>query len=239
MSLLDLVDATHRYPNGDGLAGASLSVGPGEVHALVGMNGAGKSTLMRVALGMATLTSGTVHVMGRPVADANPDVWALVGHSVDDRGGYPDLTVRENLHVAGRLHGVTRAGSDAAVESVITELELTRYERRKLRDLSSGNRQRVSVAAALVHAPKLLILDEPTATLDPAGVLLVRAAIQSRARAGGGVLVSSHHLDEVARIADTITVMNNGRTIGSLDPHGTDIELAFFTMVRADDGSRA
>ena len=236
MRLLDLVDAAHRYPNGDGLLGATLSVGSGEVHALVGMNGAGKSTLMRVALGMTTLTSGAAHVMGHPVARAAPEVWARVGHSVDDRGGYPDLSVYDNLRVAARLHGVMRRAVDAAVDAVLSEMDLTRYARRRQRDLSAGNRQRVSVASTLVHAPTLLVLDEPTATLDPAGVLLVRAAIERRAGAGGAVLVSSHHLDEVARVADTITVLNNGRVIGRLDPRGTDIEVAFFAMVRADAG---
>ena len=92
----------------------------------------------------------------------------------------------------------------------------------------------MSIASALVHGPKLLVFDEPTASLDPAGVLLVRAAIERRAASGGGVLVSSHHLDEVARVADIITVLNNGRVVGHLDRRGTDIELAFFAMVRAD-----
>lgn len=238
MALLELVDATHRYPNGDGLIDASLTVEPGRVHALVGMNGAGKSTLMRIALGMTGLTSGMAHVLGRPVADATSDVWASVGHAVDDRGGYPDLTVHDNLRVATRLHRVAKPAVDAAVDAVLTEMDLARYARRRLRHLSAGNRQRVSVASALVHGPKLLIFDEPTSTLDPAGVLLVRAAIERRAAAGGGVLVSSHHLDEVARVADTITVLNNGRVIGHLDPHGADIELAFFAMVRGDDGGR-
>jgi len=97
--------------------------------------------------------------------------------------------------------------------------------------LSGGNAQRVGLAAALAHRPRLLVLDEPTTALDPAGIITLREALLRRAAAGAGVLVSSHHLDEVARIADRISVIAEGRMIGSLDPGGVDIERAFFAKV--------
>ncbi|MGG7611992.1 AAA family ATPase, partial [Streptomyces sp. ZG43] len=105
--------------------------------------------------------------------------------------------------------------------------------------LSLGNRQRVGLAAALQHHPRLVVLDEPSNALDPAAVLLLRDALTRRARAGAAVLVSSHHLDEVARIAHRIVIMNAGRLIGDLDPVGADLEQAFFARVLADDETRA
>jgi ABC-2 type transport system ATP-binding protein len=105
----------------------------------------------------------------------------------------------------------------------------------RARRLSLGNRQRLGLAAALQHHPDAIVLDEPTNGLDPAGVILLREALVRRAAAGAGVLVSSHHLDEVARIAQRITVINSGRVIGTLDPHGIDIERSFFKLVHTDD----
>jgi len=108
----------------------------------------------------------------------------------------------------------------------------------RVRRLSAGNRQRVGLASALQHHPRILVLDEPTSTLDPAGVLLLRDALRRRAAVGAAILVSSHHLDEVARIADRITVLNAGRVVGALDPGAADIERAFFQLVLTDDERR-
>jgi ABC-2 type transport system ATP-binding protein len=121
------------------------------------------------------------------------------------------------------------------VADVLAELNLGRYAETRTRTLSLGNRQRLGLAAALQHRPDIVVLDEPTNALDPAGVILLREALLRRASHGAGILVSSHHLDEVARVADTITVINNGSTIGTLDPDGVDLERAFFTLIHADD----
>ena len=105
--------------------------------------------------------------------------------------------------------------------------------------LSSGNAQRVGLAAALQHHPTAIVLDEPTNALDPAGVIVLRETLRARAAAGAGILVSSHHLDEVARIADRIVVVNSGRLIGELDPAAPHLERIFFDMVLADDQGAA
>jgi ABC-2 type transport system ATP-binding protein len=114
---------------------------------------------------------------------------------------------------------------------MIGELTLGRWADRRSRVLSLGNRQRLGLACALVHRPRLLILDEPTNGLDPMGVLELRRMLLSRSHGDGvGVLVSSHHLDEVARVADRITVMHRGRVIGNLDPGGVDLEHRFLDV---------
>jgi ABC-2 type transport system ATP-binding protein len=217
------------YPGGVGVHGIDLDVAYGEVHALVGLNGAGKTTLMRLLLGMLRADSGTVAI-GAP--------WSGVGHTVDEPFGYPDLTTSANLTVAARLRGVPKAQAGEVVAAVIDELGLGAYATRRARTLSQGNLQRLNLAAALQHHPRVLVLDEPTSALDPRGVILLRAELLRRAAAGAGVLVSSHHLDEVARIADRITVINHGAVIGALDPRGTEIERDFFALVLADDESR-
>lgn len=227
--------AVHKdYAGLRALAGVDLTVAAAQVHALVGLNGAGKSTLMRVLLGMTRPTSGEAQVRGRDVAVMRPAHWMGVGHLVESPLAYAELTVAENLRIAGRLAGLPDRAARRAAQRVGEELVLTRWWDKRARTLSMGNRQRLGLAAALLADPSVIILDEPTNGLDPAGVLLIREAIARRAAAGAAVLVSSHHLDEVARIADRISVINGGRIIGALAPDGADIERSFFQLVYAD-----
>ena len=217
-----------------------LQVSPGQIHALVGLNGAGKTTLMRLLLGMLRPDRGSVIIFGRPVANARNDLWCRVGHMLDTAFGYPELTATENLRCAALLRGLPEATARAAVNSGISDLRLSRWADRPTRTLSTGNRQRLGLACALLEDPELLVLDEPTTALDPAGVVLVRTLLRAAAARGTAVLVSSHHLDEMARIADRISVMHRGRIVGALDPTGVDLERTFFDLVlavdEADDG---
>lgn len=230
-TLLRLAGVGYTYRGGAGVRGVDLDVREGEVHALVGLNGAGKSTLMKLVLRMLHAQEGTVEVLGTDVRAAGPAVWAGVGAFVEHPLTYGELDAAANLALAARLHSVAPQVVPAAVTAVLDELDLVRYARVKVRRLSAGNAQRVGLAAALAHGPRLLVLDEPTTALDPAGIITLREALLRRAAAGTGVLVSSHHLDEVARIADRISVIAEGRMVGSLDPRGVDIERAFFAKV--------
>ncbi len=220
------------FDDGTGIRGVDVSVAAGEVHALVGLNGAGKSTLLRLLLGMLRPATGTVTIAGRQLDRAD---WTQVGHLVEYPLAYRELTCRQNLALGARLHDVPSAEINRVVEAAIVELRLTQYADRRAGKLSLGNRQRLGLASALQHNPRLIVLDEPTNTLDPSGVILLREALLRRADAGAAVLVSSHHLDEVARIAHRISVLNAGRIIGTLDPHGVDIERSFFDLVHSDD----
>ncbi len=158
-----------------------------------------------------------------------------MGHLVESPLAYPELTVEDNLRIAGRLVGLTDPAAREGARRIAEELALTPWWGKRARTLSLGNRQRLGLGGALIGDPTVLVLDEPTNGLDPAGVVLVRRAILDRVRERVvPVLVSSHHLDEVARIADRISVINGGRMIGTLDPGGTDIERRFFDLVYAD-----
>jgi ABC-2 type transport system ATP-binding protein len=227
--------ATRVFRGGAGVHGVDLEVRPGEIHALVGLNGAGKTTLMKLLLGMLRPAAGEIRLDGVPLAALPASAWVGVGQVIEYPLAYGDLTARQNLLLGARLHGLSASRAPAAVDAAIRELALGPYAGVRARRLSAGNRQRVGLASALQHHPRILVLDEPTSTLDPAGVLLLRDALRRSSAAGGAVLVSSHHLDEVARIADRITVLNAGRVIGTLDPGDSELERAFFDQVLADD----
>ncbi len=226
-----------RYGDLTALDHLDLTVAPGEVLALVGFNGAGKTTLMRVALDMVRADEGRVTVLGTDLAGGDSD-WSRVGHLVDPRFGYAELTVTENLYAAARLHGLRHGAARLAAAAAVDRLVLGPWASRRAGTLSSGNRQRLGLAAAVMHRPALLVLDEPTNALDPSGVVLLRGLVGELAAAGTAVLVSSHHLDEVARVADRVGIVHAGRLVGELDPAGRDLERAFFAMVHAADTER-
>lgn len=215
--------------------GVDLRVRSGEIHAIVGLNGAGKTTLMRLLLGMVRPTAGMALIDGRAVGTATASVWKRVGSLIETPFAYPELTVRENLASAALLHGVEVDRIDAEVDRVADEFELRHWIDRRARVLSLGNRQRLGLASALIHRPSTLVLDEPANTLDPAGVVFIRDLLRVSADRGVGVLVSSHHLDQLARVAHRISLLHRGKVIGTLDPGGVDLEQEFFERVHGYD----
>ena len=233
--MLSLEGVTYLHRGGDGLREVSLSAEPGEVTALVGLNGAGKTTLLRLLLGMLRPQSGTVRVLGLPLPRLPRQEWSRVGHLIDTPLAYPELTARQNLRIAALLH---HADPDHCVDTALERWELEALSSRRLRHLSLGNRQRVGLAAALQHAPDLVVLDEPSSSLDLAAVVMLREELARRAGEGAAVLVSSHHLDEVARIADRIVVIHGGRLIGGIAPDDAGLERAFFEAVRRDEAEQ-
>ncbi len=144
--------------------------------------------------------------------------------------------MRENLTAAARLHGLGRADAVEAARRAVDGYLLGPWADRRAGGLSAGNWQRLGVACTTLHDPDALILDEPTSALDPAGVVIVRDMVRSLAARGAGVLVSSHHLDEVSRVADRIVLVHAGRVIGMLPP-GAEMERRFFAMVLAADAT--
>jgi ABC-2 type transport system ATP-binding protein len=225
---------SRTFRGGAGIHDVDLTVEAGQIHAIVGLNGAGKTTLMRVAFGMLRADSGTVTLDGFDLRAAPRELWTGVGHLIEHPLAYGELTGRDNLLLAARLHGAGRR-APAMVDAAIAEFGLEQYRGIRVRAMSLGNKHRVGLAAALQHDPGIVVLDEPTNALDPAGVIRLREALERRAAAGAGILVSSHHLDEVSRIADVITVINRGRVIGTLPAGGAELERAFFDILHRDD----
>jgi len=233
-AVLDFTDVGFRFRGGAGVAGLTFQVQPGEVVALIGLNGVGKTTLMRLALGMLRPQQGSVQLCGHSLDTVPHHVWAQVGALIEVPLAYPELTVRQNLHIACLLH----SGDSDRIDETMEAWKLSPVADRRFRRLSQGNRQRVGLAAATQHDPGLIVLDEPSNALDPASVILLREQLTRRAHQGSAILVSSHHLDEVARIADRVLLMNAGQLIGELDTTGPDLERAFFERIRADDERR-
>jgi ABC-2 type transport system ATP-binding protein len=193
----------------------NLRVKPGEIYGFLGLNGAGKTTTIRALLGMIRLSEGNVKVLGQAVGPNGRGPWAKVGHLVESPSAYPELTVRENLDIARRLHGIQ---NPKTVDEVIERLNLASYADRKAGTLSSGNLQRLGLARVLLHEPELLILDEPANGLDPAGVVEIRELLAALAREKGvTIFMSSHILTEVDRLATRIGIIHRGRLIEELD----------------------
>ncbi len=229
------VDLTKRF--GDHLAvdRVSLQVSPGEIYGFVGLNGAGKTTTIRMLLGMVKPDAGDAKIFGHPISRHDTNVWSPVGHLVETPSVYPELTVRENLECVRRLRGVT---DRSTVRDVINQMGLDPYADRRARTLSLGNAQRLGLAKALLARPRLLVLDEPVNGLDPAGVVEIRDLLQRLATDGAAVLMSSHLLSEVARLANRIGIIHHGRMIEELNRASLD-NLASWVTVDTRDNPEA
>ena len=201
----------------------NLSVKKGEIFGFLGLNGAGKTTTIRMLLGMITPTSGQCYLQGQKVSPGNTDTWRDVGYIVETPYSYPELTVRENLEIVRKLRGIEDTNR---VNWIIKKLKLGDYASRKAKHLSLGNGQRLGIAKAMIHKPKILILDEPTNGLDPAGIVEVRGLLMDLAKNSGvTVLVSSHKLDEISRITTNIGIIHDGKLIKEIDGKQLESQL--------------
>jgi ABC-2 type transport system ATP-binding protein len=206
--VIDVVDVSKSYGDVVAVDRVSLRVEAGEIYALLGLNGAGKTTLIRILLGMIRPTGGRVALFDATIDRHRNRVWSEVGYLVETPAAYPELTVRENLDVVRRLR---RIANRSVVDDTIERLGLGPYAHRRARTLSLGNAQRLGLAKALLHRPRLLILDEPANGLDPAGVVEVRDMLRDLAGDGTTVFLSSHVLAEVARLATRIGIIHSGQ----------------------------
>jgi ABC-2 type transport system ATP-binding protein len=237
ITAIETDDLGKRYGDVRAVEHLSLRVAEGEIYAFLGLNGAGKTTTIRMLLGMIKPTTGSARVLGTQVRLGSSVPWESVGYLVEIPHAYPELTVTENLEVARRLH----PGTDPkAVNQMIERLELAAYADRRAGTLSQGNAQRLGLAKALLHAPRLLILDEPTLGLDPAGIVQIRQLLLELTRQQGvTVFMSSHILAEVARLAGRIGIIHQGRLLQELDSAEMDRNRRRRLLLRARDAGLA
>jgi ABC-2 type transport system ATP-binding protein len=199
---------TRRF--GDRLAvdDVSFELAAGEIFALLGPNGAGKTTTLRMLAGLIAPTSGSVQIDGDTVtADAAPRLRGHIGFLTEAPGLWDNLTVHENLAVYARLYGLSR--SDEAVNDVLSLFGIADRRNDRAARLSKGLKQRVALARALVHQPRIVMLDEPTSGLDPESARAVRELVVRMRDEGRAVLLCTHNLDEVERIADRVAVLRS------------------------------
>lgn len=210
----------------------SMRVEAGEIYGFLGLNGAGKTTTIRMLLGMIAPTSGQAVVLGQPINGAGGP-WGEVGYLVENPTAYRELTVRENLEAVRRLRpGVAPDAVGAAIE----RFGLGPYAGRRAGQLSHGNMQRLGLARAMLHNPRLLILDEPANGLDPAGIVEVRQLLLGLAHnQGATVFMSSHILAEVARLADRIGIIHQGRLLQEMDASQLESNRLRRLVIRSAD----
>ncbi|HEY7282576.1 MAG TPA: ABC transporter ATP-binding protein [Actinomycetota bacterium] len=231
---IDASGLVKRFGDVHALDRFDMRVDPGQVHGLVGPNGAGKTTFLRVLFGLVTPDEGTVSLLGRESAQGPALGMDGVAGFVEEPRFYPYLTARRNLELLADLDGVARDRVDEAM----AEVRLTDRAERKVGGFSSGMRQRLGLAAALIRSPRLLLLDEPTVGLDPSGIREVEVLIRGIASDGGTVLLSSHNMAELDGLCDGVTVMREGRSVwaGSMERLRREAPAPAHRLWTSDDG---
>ncbi|HVT21563.1 MAG TPA: ATP-binding cassette domain-containing protein [Mycobacteriales bacterium] len=231
--MLELDRLTRRFGETLALDGLSFDVPPGRVSGFLGPNGAGKTTTMRAVFGLTDLDSGSVRWNGRPV---DLPTRRRFGYMPEERGMYPAMTVGEQVEYFARLHGVAAGDVGTRTRRCLDRLGVGQHVDAKVETLSHGNQQRVQLAIALVHEPDLLVLDEPLAGLDPGGIDAIGEVLREEARRGCSVLLSSHQLDLVEDLCETVTIIDHGRVVvaGDVDELTTHGDRRLVVRVEGD-----
>ncbi len=218
--LLELDGLSRQFGSVTALDKLSFCVPSGQVVGFLGPNGAGKTTTMRAIFGLTDLDAGSVQWNGVPVG---PSERRRFGYMPEERGLYPNMLVAEEVEYLGRLHGMERSTATAATQRWLERLDVADRATSKVEALSHGNQQRVQLAAALVHDPEVLVLDEPLAGLDPTGIEVIGNVLVEQAHSGRCVLFSSHQLDLVEDLCESVAIIDHGRlvTSGAVDELAT------------------
>jgi sodium transport system ATP-binding protein len=210
-----------RFEGRDALDGVTFSVGPGEIYGLIGPNGAGKTTAMRILCGLMKPGSGSASIDGVDLAAEPARARARLGFVTGTAGLYGRLTPREQLRFFGELQRLSRARVDERIAELSLRLGLAEFLDRRAEKLSTGERQRVSIARALLHDPPVLILDEPTSGLDVLASRFLRDAIANERAAGKAILYTTHYLAEAELLCTRVGLIHHGRILAE----GTPLEL--------------
>jgi ABC-2 type transport system ATP-binding protein len=214
--LLEIDAISKSYGATVALRDMTFNVRAGELFGFVGSNGAGKTTTMRIALGVLASDSGQVRWSGEPIT---VETRRHIGYMPEERGLYPKMKVAEQLTYLARLHGMSKTDAKRSVEVWTERLGVAARRDDEVQKLSLGNQQRVQLAAALVHNPRILVLDEPFSGLDPVAVDVMSQVLREKADDGVPVVFSSHQLDLVERLCDRVGIVRSGQmvTLGTVD----------------------
>lgn len=209
--VIDTRSLTKTYGVNTVVDHVDLKIKPGRIFGLLGRNGAGKTTIMKMILGLITITSGEVHLFGRPLLKNQSKLYPRIGSIVETPGFYPNMTGTENLEIFARLRGTI---SKSAVADALRIVGLPYQDRKVFSTYSLGMKQRLGIANALLNDPELLILDEPTNGLDPIGIAEIRTLFRSLCEEQGKtILISSHILSEISLMADDIGIIHEGKLL--------------------------
>jgi ABC-2 type transport system ATP-binding protein len=219
MSLLEVVDLRKSYGGHVAVDGLSFHVEAGEVFGLLGPNGAGKSTTMMMLAGLRPADSGTVTIAGHSYESGAHELKRVLGVVPQDLAIYPDLTARENLAFFGRLYGIGGKTLADRIDRILAQVGLTENAHSYGKTFSGGMKRRLNFGVALLHEPKLVILDEPTVGVDPQSRSHLLECVRSLSADGVGVIYASHYMEEVEAICQRVAIIDRGKllTCGSLD----------------------
>lgn len=235
--VLRLEGVSKTYGDVVAVSDLNLTVRAGECFGFLGPNGAGKTTTISLILGLVHPTTGRIEILGQRLTPGDPTPLRDVGALVGAPGFYPYLSGRDNLRLLARLYPQV---DDRRVEEVLDLVGLQSAAHRKVKTYSTGMRQRLGLAAALLHRPRLLILDEPTNGLDPVGMVEVRHLLRRLTEQGVTVFLSSHLLHEVQQVCDWVAILHRGRLVvqgpvTDLLAGRHDLEEVFLTVVEHGD----
>jgi ABC-2 type transport system ATP-binding protein len=236
MNIIQTYDLTKTFGDTIAVDHISINVREGEIYGFLGLNGAGKTTLIRLLLGMIKPESGSVSLFGQN-AKQGSDIWNEVGYLVETPYSYPNLTVKENLEVFYQLRGINDRNQ---IDKIITVLQLDQYKNKKAKHLSLGNNQRLGLAKALLHNPKLLILDEPINGLDPAGIVEVREFLKDLVKNHNTtIFLSSHILSEISKVATRIGIVHKGKLIKEINTNELENQIIKKLCIKTSENQNA
>jgi ABC-2 type transport system ATP-binding protein len=215
--LLKIVDVHKRYGRTTALDGVSFDVHAGELFGLLGPNGAGKTTLLSIVSCLLEPSAGEVFVLGRKVSTRDRSLRSLIGIVPQELAVYGELTARENLAFFGSLYGLAESRLAARVDHVLAAVGLSDRANERVERFSGGMKRRLNLGAALVHEPKLLLLDEPTTGVDPQSRNHIFEEVRRLAAAGVGIVYTSHYIEEVEALCSRVGIIDHGRLIACDD----------------------
>lgn len=236
MNIIQTNNLTKQYGDTTAVDNVSITVKQGEIYGFLGLNGAGKTTTIRLLLGLIKADSGTCRLLGKePKQDAG--IWNDIGYLIETPFSYPNLSVYENLEVICKLRGIS---DKSAICEIIDRLKLNQYKSKKEKHLSLGNKQRLGLAKALIHKPKLILLDEPINGLDPAGIVEIRELLKDLAENHNTtIFLSSHILSEIAKLTTRIGVIHNGALIKEIRSFELEEQIIKKLCIKTKDNNKA
>lgn len=210
MDAIALEKVTKSYDSVTAVNAVSLNVRSGAILGLLGPNGAGKTTTIRMIMNILVPDEGSIRVLGEPVTDATRD---KIGYLPEERGLYPRMKVREIIIFLAALHGLTEAESGKRADEWLERLGLSEWSDKKLVDLSKGMQQKVQFITSVIHRPPVVILDEPFSGLDPVNAATIQEIMLSMRDQGSTIVLSTHRMEQVERLCDSICLINKGRNV--------------------------
>ena len=207
---VELTSVSKSYGDFVAVDGLSFSIEPGGIYGLLGPNGAGKTSTLRMMIGIIVPDSGQISIFGEPLNRAHMDTF---GYLPEERGLYRKMKVLEHLVLLGQLKGLTGAEATRRAQSWCERFELTAWTGKKVEELSKGMQQKVQFIGAILHDPRLIIMDEPFAGLDPANAVALKDVLLELAKKEKTILLSTHRMDQVERLCQSICLINHGRAV--------------------------